>query len=188
MTKLKKELFEWFKAIIIAFAIVMFVNIFYSPTMVYSISMSPTLIEKDFLVLGHNETFDHGDIISFRSDLILSQGDIDRLNAIQKIYAKRNPEKNLIKRVIGLPGESVRISDGAVYINDILLSEPYISTLTTGLIEIDEIPEGYYFVMGDNRSHSTDSRDAIVGLVNENDIVGHVLFRAYPMDRIGAVD
>lgn len=188
MKKLQKELIEWFKAIIIAFLVVMFVNVFYSPTMVYSISMSPTLIEKDFLVLAHDDTFEKGDIVSFRSDLLLTQNDIERLNAIQKIYAKNNPEKNLIKRVIGLPGDSIVISNGHVTVNGSELQETYISSLTTGEISIDAIPKGYYFVMGDNRSHSTDSRDSLVGLIKEADILGKVMFRAYPINRIGAVN
>ncbi len=188
MKKVKKELVEWLKAIIVAFIVVMVVNVFYSPTMVYSISMSPTLVEKDFLVLDRDDTFEKGDIVSFRSDLLLTDVDLKRLNPLQKIYAKSNPEKNLIKRVIGLPGDAVLVDEGKVFVNGNLIEETYISSLTTGHYEISMIPEGYYFVMGDNRSHSTDSRDAIVGLVKEENILGKVVFRALPLNRIGSVE
>lgn len=182
----KKEFIEWIKAVVIALIIVMGINVFYSPTMVYSISMYPTLVEKDFLILKHDDVFEKGDIVSFETDLVLSDSDIEKLNPLQKVYAKSNPNKNFIKRVIGVAGDEILIENGLVYVNGLVLEEPYISSPTTGDVYVEKIEEGQYFLMGDNRSHSFDSRD--LGTIDENKIVGKVTLRVYPMERLGSVD
>lgn len=96
-----------------------------------------------------------------------------------------------IKRIIGLPGETVRIQDGRVYINGELLEESYGTDLIRNAGRANqEITLGTdeYFVLGDNRNVSSDSRDPSVGNVSIEQIVGRVMFRVYPFDRFGAVD
>ena len=185
---MKKELIEWLKSIIFAVIFVGLINMFFVPTMVYSISMNPTLVEKDLLILRRTEDVNRGDIVSFKSSLKISEGDVAKLNVIQKLYVNTESNKNLIKRVIGLPGDSVKIEDEKVYINGNLQDEPYLGSTTNGMVSIDKLDENEYFMMGDNRSHSLDSRYESVGTVSGDKIIGKVLFRILPFSKIGKVN
>lgn len=100
-------------------------------------------------------------------------------------HSPRDPSEDLIKRVIGLPGETIEILDGKVYVNDRLLEEPYITTPWSGNHPKILIPEDQYFVMGDNRNNSQDSRSPQVGLVHKDMIVGKVTLSYWPTDRFG---
>jgi signal peptidase I len=117
--------------------------------------------------------------------LTLSENDIASLNPIQKIFASVNPGKNLIKRVIGMPGDAIDIVGGDVYINGEKLQETYVSSNTNGDVHIESIPDGKYFLMGDNRAVSLDSRDSQVGLIDGEKIIGRAIFRLYPLTRFG---
>lgn len=97
-----------------------------------------------------------------------------------------------IKRIIGLPGETVQVKDGEVYINGELLGETY------GLEQIEEGKEGLaidpitlgkdeYFVLGDNRNHSSDSRDPSVGVLTKDDLIGRAWVRIWPLNSIGVI-
>ena len=97
----------------------------------------------------------------------------------------RNPETDLIKRVIGLPGETIEIVDGKVYINDLLLEEPYITTPWSDNKAKILIPAGEFFVMGDNRDNSLDSRSSQVGLVQEDLIIGKAMLSYWPREKFG---
>lgn len=185
---MKKEIIEWLKAIVFAVIIVGFLNIFITTTMVYSTSMYPTLIEKDLLILQRTDDIERGDIVSFQSNLTINESDMTTLNVIQKIKADVGDHKNLIKRVIGVPGDSFMIKNGQVYINGELYEEDYVVTTTSGDIQVDEIPEGKYFLMGDNRNVSLDSRSSEIGLIDQEKIIGDVLVRIFPLNRIGSVD
>lgn len=182
---MKNEILEWLKSFAIAILIVLVFNIFFATTVVYSTSMYPTLIEKDILLLRRTQDVNNGDIVSFRTALTLSENDIRSLNPIQKLFASVNPSKNLIKRVIGLPGDSIDIYNGEVYVNGEKLQEIYVSSDTNGEVHIESIPEGKYFLMGDNRSVSLDSRDSQVGLIDGEKIIGRAIFRLYPLTRFG---
>jgi signal peptidase I len=184
---MKKEIIEWIKAIVFALIIVGVLNVFVTTTMVYSTSMYPTLIEKDLLILRRTKNINRGDIVSFVSELEINQSDIDSLNIIQKLKTKEGDNKSLIKRVIGIPGDSLLIVDEKVYINGKLYDEEYLNSMTSGNIKINKIPEDKYFLMGDNRKVSLDSRSNLVGFVDKETIIGNVLFRLYPINRIGKV-
>jgi signal peptidase I len=97
----------------------------------------------------------------------------------------RDPSTDLIKRVIGLPGETVEIVNGKVYINDRLLEEPYITTPWNDTLPKILIPPDEYFVMGDNRNNSLDSRSAQVGLVSKDLIIGKAVLTYLPLNRFG---
>jgi signal peptidase I len=97
----------------------------------------------------------------------------------------RNTETDLIKRVIGLPGETIEIVDGKVYINDHLLEEPYIKAIWHDTKPKVLIPPGEYFVMGDNRDNSLDSRSSQVGLVPQDLIIGKAMLSYWPREKFG---
>ena len=94
-------------------------------------------------------------------------------------HSKTNSDENLIKRVIGLPGETVEITDGQVYIDNTPLEEPYIAEPPDSDYPSTQVPEGYYFVMGDNRNHSNDSRSW--GVLPGENIIGKVWLCYWPL-------
>lgn len=182
---MKKEIFEWIKAIGFALVIFFILNIFISTTTVYNTSMFPTLIEGDRLVLLRTQNVEKGDIVSFESDMTLSKDDIASLNLIQRFMVSEDTKKNLIKRVIAVPGDTIEIKDGVVFVNDEIVDEPYINTVTNHDVALTEIPEGHYFMMGDNRYVSLDSRQ--LGPIEGERIIGKTAFRFFPINRIGRV-
>jgi len=97
----------------------------------------------------------------------------------------QKPSTDLIKRVIGLPGDTVQVVEGHVYINDHLLVEPYIKTPWHGSQPKITIPAGEYFVMGDNRDNSLDSRSPQVGLIPKDNIIGKAMLSYWPSDQFG---
>jgi len=183
---MKREIIEWIKAIGFALIIFFVINIFISTTTVYNTSMFSTLIEGDRLVLLRSQDVEHGDIVSFESDMTLSKKDIASLNIIQRFMVSEDTKKNLIKRVIAVPGDSIEIRGGVVWVNDEIIDESYINTVTNKEVEHMVIPEGTYFMMGDNRYVSLDSRD--LGPIEGERIIGKVLVRFFPLNRIGTVD
>lgn len=186
MKKFKRELFEWIQAIVFTLIIFLIYNFFFATTTVYSTSMFPTLVERDVLFMMKLGDVQQGDIVSFKSALELSQSDYDGLTFLQKWVHKVGERKNLIKRVIAGPGDTIEISSGEVRVNGEVLNEPYISSVTTHDIPFEKIPEGMFFVMGDNRQVSYDSRE--LGFVKREDILGKVVFRIFPLGKFGGVD
>ena len=174
----KKIVLEWVRTLIFSIIIALLILMVIRPTVVREHSMYPTVNEGDYMIVYKlayhfgNEP-EYKDIIVFESDLKLDE----------------THNKYLIKRVIGTPGDTVEIFDGVVYLNGEVLNEPYINgEATTGMVEETLIPEGKYFVMGDNRPVSADSRNPSVGLVDEDRIMGKVVLRLFPFDQIGPVD
>lgn len=96
-----------------------------------------------------------------------------------------NPDVDLIKRVVGLPGDKLEIVEGAVYIDDFRLEEPYIQQEWSADHPAVQIPEDHYFVMGDNRDNSKDSRSSAIGFIDEDLIIGRAELRYLPLDAFG---
>lgn len=132
-------------------------------------SMNPTLHTGERLIVS-------------RLPYVPQRGDI--------VIAALPGQAALVKRVIGLPGERVTIDDetGEVAVDDEVLDEPYIqgTTFSKGLSE-RIVPEGCVFVMGDNRENSTDSRSARIGFIPVEDLAGKVIYRFYPLNKMGRV-
>jgi signal peptidase I len=165
---------EWIRDILIAVVVALLIMQFIKPTIVKEHSMEPTLYENNYLFLSKQQyrftNLKQGHIVVFHSDIETESGD----------------EKLLIKRVIGIPGDRIAITGGAVYINGNELHEDYIKEqYTMGIVEDLIIPEGKVFVMGDNRQNSLDSRDQRVGLISKDMIIGRAFFRLFPFNRIG---
>lgn len=136
---------------------------------IYGSSMAPTLQDGEIIFTMKTSKFERGDIAAFYYN-----------------------NKILVKRVIAGPGEWVNIDgDGTVYINGSPISEPYLEEKAFGDTNIElpyQVPDGKYFVMGDHRATSADSRNTAVGCVDKEQLVGKILFRVWPLDRAGKVE
>ncbi|MDD5651937.1 MAG: signal peptidase I [Candidatus Moranbacteria bacterium] len=179
-------LVEMVKIFLLALIVIMPVRIFlFQPFFVQGASMEPNFEDGQYLIvneLGYKNT-----------DLKIAT--VEPFKEIERGYVMifrypKNPKQFFIKRVIGLPGEKVELKNGKVYIyNDeslegTELKEDYLpdDTYTQGSGKY-EVGEDEYFVLGDNRSHSSDSRSW--GLVSSKDIIGKVLLRAWPINKAG---
>ena len=181
--KEKNEVWEWTKALVIALLIAVVVRYFlFTPIVVDGESMMPTLKDGDKMIVNK---------IGYRF------GEPKRFD----IVVFHAPEgKDYIKRVIGLPGEHIEYKDDQLYINGEPVDEPYLdeykSQLTEGQLtqdftlqdidpNMDVIPEGYVFVMGDNRRYSKDSRH--IGVISEDDIIGKTSIVFWPLSEMKIV-
>ena len=206
-TKAKlKDILEWIYCIIIAVVIALLIRYYVgTPTIVKQSSMYPTFKQNDRLVL--NRIYRTAKTIPSRGEIITFEAPTAQAESSNNPTAKyeRNSRGWLkkftynvleigkisyIKRVIGLPGEHVEIKDGKVYINGNELKENYLSdTVKTESMDGDFfdiiVPQNTVFVMGDNRSGSSDSR--IFGCIPYEKIEGKVIFRFWPLNNIGSV-
>ncbi|NLN64414.1 MAG: signal peptidase I [Clostridiaceae bacterium] len=188
-----KEILEWIVYILSAVIIASLLQSqLYALTTVHQSSMQNTLFEGHMLIMDKlSYQFSEpkrGDIIVFLKNED-TKGFLKRYQVFFKDVQLRFHDdyrtNRLIKRVIALAGEKVDIRDGQVYINDDLLDEPYVKGMTPKMsLEYPlVIPEGYVFVMGDNRQNSLDSRD--FGPIELNSVEGKAVFRIYPFSKIG---
>ncbi len=136
---------------------------------IYGTSMNPNLCEGEIVVSVKSSNFKTGDIVAF-------------------YYNNRV----LIKRIIGTPGDIIVIKEnGDVYVNNTLLDEPYLTQKSYGNADIEypyTVPQNSYFVLGDHRDSSVDSRSSLVGCVEKEEIIGKIVFRVWPIKRIGGID
>jgi len=160
----------WLRDLIISLAISAFIIIFlYQPVKVEGTSMMPSLDDQERIFVNKFvyrwEPIERGDIVVFRYP--------------------RDPSKSYIKRVIGVPGDQVRIDDGRVYVNGEAVEEDYVPPAYADERSYPEImvPPHAYFMLGDHRSMSQDSRD--FGPVKEGFIFGKAVFGYWPMDKLG---
>ena len=135
---------------------------------IYGTSMDPTLSEGDIVISVKSSSFETGEVVAFYYN-----------------------NKILVKRVIAHPGDWVDINEkGIVFVNDQKLSEPYVSEFSLGDCDIElpyQVPESRLFVMGDHRDVSVDSRNTSVGCVAEEQIVGKIVFKVWPLSGFGKV-
>src|SRR3990172_4245143 len=155
--------------IVISFVMVVFL---YQPVKVEGTSMQPELLDQERIFVNkfvyNFETIHRGDIVVF--------------------WYPKDPSKSFIKRVVGVPGDVVQIKEGQVYINGQLLEERYVPT---GYQDLDSyaplrVKDGYYYVLGDHRNASNDSRSW--GLVPRKYIYGKAVFRYWPVEKAGFLE
>ncbi len=183
---LKASALEWGRDIIIALLIALCISLLIKPTIVKESSMEPNFNSNDYIFLSRiaykfGGEPKRGDVIVFRTDS-------------EHLLDVKGRHKLLIKRVIGLPGDRIKIADGEVYVNGELDDQSYTKDGDTwvedrGDDEVLEltVPEGQLFCMGDNREVSIDSRSDDVGCVDEDTIVGKAVFRLLPLSAIGVI-
>ena len=155
--------------IVVAAVAVLISNLLLPILRIYGSSMTPALTDGDIVAAVRSGSYERGDVIAFYYN-----------------------NKILVKRVIGLPGEWVDIdADGNVSINGEPLDEPYPEEKAPGECDIElpyQVSDGRYFVMGDHRSVSSDSRSSEVGCVPEEQIIGKLIFRLWPLNEFGAIE
>lgn len=164
--KFRRTLRSTVYALIVVAAVAILAATMFLPVLqVSGSSMEPTLSDGDVIVLFKSGSFETGDLAGF--------------------YYQN---KLLLKRVIAGPSDTVDIDEeGNVYVNDELIDEPYLAEKALGKTDLDypiQVPEGRYFVMGDNRTTSIDSRSSAIGYIEADQIVGKVILRIWPASRI----
>ncbi len=164
--KFLKELYPYVLIIIIILLIRTFIV---TPVRVDGISMENTLFDGDILLLNKLDR------------------DYDRFEVV--VVDIETSSNDIIKRIIGTPGDSIKYINDTLYINDQKVDEDFLKTDTPDFslsdIGYKTIPDGYYFIVGDNRNDSSDSRT--IGLISEKDIKGSASFVIYPFNKFGNI-
>lgn len=177
MKRLAALFFDVIESVVVALSVFVVVYLFLvQPHQVKGASMDPTFHDGEYILT---------DKISYRFNQP-QRGDVIVFKA------PRNPDFDYIKRILGVPGDKILILDGTVYVNNQKLDEKYIESDTVILPgqyikEGQEVSlsDGEYFVLGDNRSHSSDSRQW--GTVPKKDIIGRAFFRYWPFTKFGLI-
>lgn len=155
--------------IVVAAVAVLLATLFFPVFRIYGTSMSPTVNEGEIVVALKGSDFQCGEVV------VLSYNN-----------------KLLVKRVIAGPAQWVDIDlDGNVYVDGELINEPYLQEKAYGDCTLElpyQVPDGRYFVLGDNRATSQDSRNTIVGCIADEQIVGKAIFRVWPLSRVSRLN
>ena len=156
-------------SLVVVAAVAVLVATLWMPVLqIYGSSMTPALEDGEIVISVKDSTPEPGDIIAFYYN-----------------------NKVLVKRIVGVPGDWIDLKeDGTVILNNEELEEPYLTEPAFGDVNIDlpyQVPDERFFVLGDHRSVSVDSRNRAVGCVAEEQVVGRIVFRVWPLSAIGPV-
>ena len=168
-SRYQRVLWSTFFALVVVAAVAILAAPLWFPVLeIYGMSMTPTLSESEIVVSVKSENVDRGQLIAFYFG-----------------------NKILVKRCIALPGDVVVITDdGLVSVNGEQLDEPYVSELSLGECDLEfpyTVPQERYFLLGDHRETSIDSRSSVIGCVSLDQVVGKVFFRLWPLNRLGMI-
>lgn len=166
----RRILIEVLETIILALVLFFAINFITARIRVDGSSMEPNFHNGDYVIVNR---------------LAYQMGDIQRGDVVVFPYP-RNPEEDYIKRVIGLPGDRVAVYGGLVYVNGTPIEEPYIASPAIEDLSERVVPDGFVYVLGDNRNASSDSRSW--GPLSIEEIIGKAIFRYYPFNNIGIID
>lgn len=157
-------------SVVLAVVVIVFI---YQPVKVEGTSMMPGLTDQERIFIN-KYTYRLGTDSIEREDLVV-------------FHYPYDPTQSYIKRIIGLPGDTIEIDDGTVYVNGSVLNEPYVPEEYRDHVSMqrESVPPGKYFVLGDHRSSSNDSR--VWGFVDRREIYGKAVFVYWPLDKIGRV-
>ena len=158
-----------YSLVVVAALAVLVATILLPVLKIYGTSMTPTLDEGDIVVTVKGSNFETGDVVG--------------------LYVGN---RLLVKRVIAGPGQWVNIDEeGNVYLDGKELDEPYLTEKSLGDCNIElpyQVPDGRFFVMGDHRSTSMDSRNTTVGCIADEEIIGRIVFRVWPLSEFGKIE
>jgi signal peptidase I len=165
------EIWEWIKSILIAVVLAIVIRFFILEVfLVDGSSMLPTLNDRERLIVNkfqyHFQDPQAGDVLIFSF----------------------SEDRDFIKRVIGVAGDEVQVEEGQILVNGVPFTEDYINDTTQGHYGPVTVPEGYYFVMGDNRNNSMDSRDPAVGFISSEQIKGKAFLVFWPLQNIRLIN
>lgn len=168
--KYKKVLKSTLSSLIVVAAIAVLIATLALPVLqIQGSSMEPTLNDEEIVVLLKTSKLTRGQLCCFSYQ-----------------------NKLLIKRIVGIPGDSIIIdTEGYVYVNGDKLDEPYVIDRAYGECDIEfpfNVTDNHYFILGDHRSTSIDSRSSVVGLVSSEQVVGRIFFRIWPFEKMGDID
>ena len=168
-TKYKKVLKSTASSLVVVAAVAVLIATLVFPVLqIKGSSMEPTFFDEEIVVLIKSSNLKRGQLCCFSYQ-----------------------NKLLIKRIVGVPGDQINIDEaGFVYVNGEKLEEPYVTDRALGECDVTfpvNVTDNHYFILGDHRSTSIDSRSSVVGLVNHEQVVGRIFFRIWPFDAMGTV-
>ena len=186
---MRSFLFEILETILIALAVFLIVRTSFQTVQVQGLSMDPTLTHGQYLIVNK--------LVYFNLSFLPNQGNVDSQDGripffhdpspgdLIVFHLSDDPERDLVKRVVGVPGDLVRIVNGFVYVNDLLLQEPYVANRGSSFLSPEIIRPGHYFVLGDNRAASSDSR--LLGQIPQANIAGKAWLTFWPIVNFGTL-
>ena len=186
---MRSYLFEILETTLMALAVFLIVHTSIQTVRVQGVSMDPTIAHGQHLIVNklvyQNLPYQSGEANNNLGNRRIPFFHLPTLGDVIVFHLPDDPTRDLVKRVIGVPGDIVAVVNGVVYVNGLPLQEPYITNRDTGYFSPLLIRPGHYFVLGDNRVASSDSR--LLGQIPQGNIVGKAWFSYWPLSKFGTL-